>query len=217
MKLGTVSETRGLAAGSIDCIIRELQIRFPMMGQDQTKFRANFLKWWVITMSHREVQLTWTLFFFINRPTLASFLFIFGLFKQTIQLLQQINVKKNKCPYSIWHRYSNSWSFEHESSPITTKPGLPPLYPILNATMTAHCCHFSLGILRSCKLFIEASTFYSVQSLLFIFDRKVLFCFWGSNPNFLSTLSRYKNKFQYIITNVEIKHSDWMLQITWLV
>ena len=30
---------------------------------------------------------------FKNGPTLASFLFIFGLFKQTIQFLQQINVK----------------------------------------------------------------------------------------------------------------------------
>ena len=30
---------------------------------------------------------------FLNGPTPASFLFIFGLFKQTIQFLQQINVK----------------------------------------------------------------------------------------------------------------------------
>ena len=33
-------------------------------------------------------------FFFKNGPTPASFLFIFGPFKQTIQFLQQINVKK---------------------------------------------------------------------------------------------------------------------------
>ena len=33
---------------------------------------------------------------FLNGPTPASFSFIFGLFKQTIQFLQQINVKK--CP-----------------------------------------------------------------------------------------------------------------------
>ena len=32
--------------------------------------------------------------FFINGPTSASFSFIFGLFKQTIQFSQQINVKK---------------------------------------------------------------------------------------------------------------------------
>ena len=32
-------------------------------------------------------------FFIKNGPTTASFSFIFGLFKQTIQFLQQINVK----------------------------------------------------------------------------------------------------------------------------
>ena len=37
---------------------------------------------------------TWAKMFFLNGPTPASFLFIFGLFKQTIQFLQQINVKK---------------------------------------------------------------------------------------------------------------------------
>ena len=31
--------------------------------------------------------------YFLNGPSLASFSFIFGLFKQTIQILQQINVK----------------------------------------------------------------------------------------------------------------------------
>ena len=31
--------------------------------------------------------------FFLNGPTQASFLFIYGLFKQTIQFLQQVNVK----------------------------------------------------------------------------------------------------------------------------
>ena len=38
---------------------------------------------------------SWHCFFLKkNGPTLASFSFIFGLFKQTIQFLQQINVKK---------------------------------------------------------------------------------------------------------------------------
>ena len=57
-------------------------------------------------------------------PTPDSFPFIFGLFKQTIQLLQQINVKK--CPSSIWRWDSNPRPFKHESSPITTRPGLTP-------------------------------------------------------------------------------------------
>ena len=57
-------------------------------------------------------------------PTPASFLFIFGLFKQTIQFLQQINVKK--CPSSIRRWDSNPRPLERESTPITTRPGLPP-------------------------------------------------------------------------------------------
>ena len=61
---------------------------------------------------------------FLNGPTPASFPFIVGLFKQSIQFVQQINLKK--CPSSIWRRNSNPWPFEHELSPITTRPGLPP-------------------------------------------------------------------------------------------
>ena len=57
--------------------------------------------------------------------TPASFPFIFGLFKQTsIQFLQEINMKK--CTSSIWRRDSNPRPYKHESSPITTRPGLPP-------------------------------------------------------------------------------------------
>ena len=41
----------------------------------------------------------------LDEPTPASFPFIFGLFKQTIQFLQQINVLK--CPSSIWRWDSN--------------------------------------------------------------------------------------------------------------
>ena len=52
------------------------------------------------------------------------FSFIFGLFKQTIQFLQQINV--NKCPSSIRRWESNPRPLERESPPITTRPGLPP-------------------------------------------------------------------------------------------
>ena len=53
--------------------------------------------------------------------------FIFRLFKQTIQFLQQINVKKmSNYPSNIRRRDSNPLPYEHESSPITTRPGLPP-------------------------------------------------------------------------------------------
>ena len=56
------------------------------------------------------------------RPLLS---FIFGLFKQTsLQFLQQIQEKK--CPSSIWCRDLNPQPLEHESPPITTRPGFPP-------------------------------------------------------------------------------------------
>ena len=41
-----------------------------------------------------------------------------------MQFLQQINAKK--CPFSIWHRDFNPQPLEHKSSPIITRPGLPP-------------------------------------------------------------------------------------------
>ena len=50
-------------------------------------------------------------------------MFIFGLFKQAIHYLQQI-VKK--CPSSIQCWDLNPQPFEHELSPVTTRPGVPP-------------------------------------------------------------------------------------------
>ena len=67
-------------------------------------------------------------------PTPASFLFIFGLFKQTIQFLQQINVKK--CPSSIRRWDSNPRPLERESTPITTRPGLPPFEKLFERKMS---------------------------------------------------------------------------------
>ena len=54
-----------------------------------------------------------------TRPLFRLFLVSF---KQTIQILQQIIVKK--CPFSIWCWDSNSQPLEHETPPITTRPGL---------------------------------------------------------------------------------------------
>ena len=59
---------------------------------------------------------------FKNGPTPASFWFIFGLFKQTIQFYKNIC---EKCPSSKWCRDSNPRPSERESLPITTRPGLP--------------------------------------------------------------------------------------------
>ena len=60
--------------------------------------------------------------FFMGTPQpLLSF--IFGHFKQiSSQFLQQIC---EKCPSSIWCRDSKPLPLEHESPPMTTRPGLP--------------------------------------------------------------------------------------------
>ena len=50
------------------------------------------------------------------------FFIYFRRFQHTLQFLQQIIVKK--CPSSIWCQDSNSQPLEHESPPITTRPGL---------------------------------------------------------------------------------------------
>ena len=54
----------------------------------------------------------------------------FCLFKQTLQFLQQINVKK--CPSSIQCWDLNTQPSEHESHPITTRPVLKFLVCRLN-------------------------------------------------------------------------------------
>ena len=59
--------------------------------------------------------------FFKNGPTHASYSFIFSLFKQTIQFLEQINVNN---VMSI--QYTAPGFEPTKSSPITTRPGLPP-------------------------------------------------------------------------------------------
>ena len=61
-------------------------------------------------------------FFVKNGPTQASFLFIFGLLKRTIQFFTTNQCEK--CPSSIRRRNSNRQPFEYESSPITTRPVL---------------------------------------------------------------------------------------------
>ena len=86
------------------CVGRTVSELFKITFHRKIKFKV---------MEDGRQSLSWlkwgadcTLFYFFkNGPTPASFLFIFGLFKQTLQILQQIDVKK--CPSSIWCRDSN--------------------------------------------------------------------------------------------------------------
>ena len=50
---------------------------------------------------------------------------MFGLFKQSIPFLQQINVK-NVSPVEYTAPGFKPSTSQHESSPITTRPRLPP-------------------------------------------------------------------------------------------
>ena len=65
-----------------------------------------------------------TVFLFKSGPSLASFC-LFSSFQTNISIF--ITKKCEKSPSSIWWWDSNPWPLEHESPPITTRPGLPPL------------------------------------------------------------------------------------------
>ena len=87
------------------------------------------------------------LFYFLNGQSPASFSYIFGLFQTSINtILQQINVKK--CPSSIWHRDSNPRPSERESSPITTRPGLPPIILFVAAFVVVGSSSSRNGLVR---------------------------------------------------------------------
>ena len=73
-------------------------------------------------------------------PGLFNRLFAVFSSKQTsLQFLQQINVKT--CPSSIWCRDSKPRPLEHESPPITNRPGLLliALYPLLRTLVNLKC------------------------------------------------------------------------------
>ena len=66
------------------------------------------------------------------------FLSYFRVFKQTLQFLQQIFVKK--CPSSIWCWDSNPLPLERESLPVTTRPGQKSnLTFIVRAQRSVYC------------------------------------------------------------------------------
>ena len=56
---------------------------------------------------------------FLNGPTSASFVF-----SNTQKFYNKVCEKR---PSSIWCRDSNSWPLEHESPPITIRPGFLPM------------------------------------------------------------------------------------------
>ena len=83
-------------------------------------FVRSKIKPFIVLGSNGSVGKAVASFLLKNGSTPASFSFLFSLFKETLQFLQQIIVKKR--PSSIQCRDSNPQPFEHELSPITTRP-----------------------------------------------------------------------------------------------
>ena len=88
---------------------------------------------------------------FFNSPSPILFSFIFGLCKQTNYTILQ---KMTKCQYSIQCYDLNPIPPEHESPPITTRPGLPPQgLQFFNARGPTHevLKHFSRVKFADCR------------------------------------------------------------------
>ena len=75
-----------------------------------------------------------------NGPFPGLFFLYFRLFKKTLQLLQQIHVKK--CPSSIWYWDSNTQPSDCKFPPITARPGLPPIRAIGSQEQVFSSCFF---------------------------------------------------------------------------
>ena len=97
---------------------------------------------------------------------MASFSFIFGLYKQTIQILQQLDVKKcHVYPVSIWLKDSNPQPLKHEASPITTRPGL-------SSFIFSYLFQTFIPICQSILLFCWPIQIFAFQDFILKYFRK---------------------------------------------
>ena len=86
--------------------MKKLLLHFGLLLEKRATFY--FTIW-----SHFDHQTSVYIVFFKNRPTLASFSFIFSLFNQAIQFLQQINVKNVHPVYSTGIHTRNLSNMSH--------------------------------------------------------------------------------------------------------
>ena len=77
-----------------------------------------------------EISLTplWRLLFLKKWPNPSLFFIYFRSFQTNNTTPTNQCEKMSKCPSRIRRCDSNPWPYLRESSPITTRPGLPPLY-----------------------------------------------------------------------------------------
>ena len=80
--------------------------------------------------------------FFENGPSPPSFLFIFVFSNKHYNFTTN---KCEKCSSSIRHWDSNPRPLEHESPPITIRPGLPPQTGHFLITYVLHCIQMLLA------------------------------------------------------------------------
>ena len=91
--------------------------------------RRSAVQWYFLLQSKwvfSGESITGVLFdwFFLNGPSPAYFLFIFVFSNNHYNFT---TTKCEKCPYGSRCRDSNPRPSEHESPPVTTRPGLPPI------------------------------------------------------------------------------------------
>ena len=89
-------------------------------------------RWFIVTVLSifRTTSWEWqqrSVFFWKNGPSSASFFVLYCLFKTKITILTTNICEKMLWPSSIRCQDSNPRPSEHESPPITTWPGLPPI------------------------------------------------------------------------------------------
>ena len=80
---------------------------------------------WSAVQIHLSCLVIYTLFFNTAKPSL--FFIHCRYLKSNNTIVTTSQCKKVLCLSNMWHEDSNSQPLEHELSPITTRPGLPPI------------------------------------------------------------------------------------------
>ena len=164
------------------------------------------------------------------RPLFCLFL-VFS--NKQYNFLQDINV--GKCPSSIRHRDSNPWHLKHESSPVTTRPGLPLfasylIWPyvglsLLRFSFLLSLSPFSLCFYHSQHLQMVCQWLQSLSLSLFclplrinIFSGQLLCCCYFSSFDYISSLPAkpYLSLYYFSILgkgNASTKRFCWLAEV----
>ena len=132
-------------------------------------------------------------------------------FKQTIQILQQINVKK--CPSSIWCRDSNSQPSDYESTLLTTRPGLSNLTP-LSLSLSLH--HFPPSIALSLSLNHPVTLMFHCSFQWYFYLSSFLsLSFRFLNPILIWFYSWWRSLQKSGLKEMDLKEPFWLKMVQW--